>query len=230
MKLLIRTWSVQFLVCIGCVSSTFAGVVEFLVSGTNATVDGIFPVADSSGVLLPIGTTLKVGTFVDGSFTLLTDQEIRDGFFSDTLTSNFVSLLDRTINGSADGGNITGAPGFYEFADVTGNQTQDSTANSLIGFPVFTWIMIDGGIEAIIFRHTFPIGDTASVGGDIIVASLVNTASFGQLVLGNFGQFTLSTALGNLASISAEAIPEPSTYLLMALGGVALLFYTRRSR
>jgi hypothetical protein len=93
----------------------------------------------------------------------------------------------------------------------------------LNGATLFTWVSHNS--EDFIFEHITSIIDETVSG-----SAIAQLFSSGSVIVGNdqnFG-FSVTTGFGNFDAYSLVPIPEPSTYALMLLGGLAVFVAYRR--
>ena len=192
------------------------------VDGANAFA---YPLVSSTGVPVPQGTTYRIGTFgtLNGTFAGFMDQQIFDSWVAGTLDTFFTELFNGTFNDPFEFGD-----GFY---DAGGSATGIAVpgGDPLNGADVFTWV--ENGGETFIFRHTTQVIDETLTGSAVALLFASGTVVVG--VDSDVSGFTVDPGPG-FAAFAARtlvpAIPEPSTYALMLIGGIGVFFAHRRRR
>ncbi len=204
-------------------SSSFSATIQ----SSNIIGNGANSVFDSSGNLIPNETGLiRVGTF-----STLDAAGVSSAFSSGDLAglnADFIPFSNTTWNF----GNGFGFNGTWDIEVGASIGSGDP----LIGGSIVTWAttassFTDLSGELFIFEAS-----TAFFAEDnptFIGASFVGDG-LGSILVGDFGNFfsDLGGGAGSQAGFNTvEVIPEPSTYALMALGGLALVVgYGRKKR
>ncbi|KAF0092881.1 MAG: hypothetical protein E1N59_3371 [Puniceicoccaceae bacterium 5H] len=155
--------------------------------------------------------------------------------FTDTEFSFTVSgTLEKTDNAPTLPGVFAVSPSeFVDVAFYTGAPTRTSNTLTIDGTPASSTMLEDGsttGYSANFYTNTNSIADGVTVTGSMTFTGTFNTAAADiadfQLWLGYDG----SRDLHELQASSAPAVPEPSTYGLIAGGLVAAFAFLRRRR
>ncbi len=202
------------------VATPFAGTVNW----GAATDNGL---ANASGVKLPAGSLLLVGAFD------ITDAVIQ----ANASNVAFLSSHFSTFGTSSIGNNVGGQPGFF-FQQTVGN-FDTTTPFPVAGLSIYIWAFnastMGAATQQGIFSQTldadwdFPHDSDIVTTTTIDITDLTNAAGTAliagaDIVVGNFQQ-----GPGNTLDFNLAVIPEPSTYALVLVGGIAL-FYLRRRR
>ncbi len=194
------------------------------VSWSAATDNGL---ADVFGVKLAPGDLLLLGAFNIPDATIQANS------------GNVAFLMSHftTFGTSSIGTNVGGAPGFF-FQNTTGN-TATTTPFPVQGQRIYIWAfntpLATTATQEGIFSQTvaanwiFPTqgGNPDTTGVDI--TDLTNAPSTAlapgaDIVIGGFQQ-----GVGNTLDFNLALIPEPSTYVLALVGGIALWLLRRRA-
>lgn len=201
------------------VSAAFAGTVNW-----QAATDNGF--ADASGIKLPAGSLLLVGAFD------ISDTTIQANFNNLAfLTSHFAQFGSSTI-----GNAVGGLPGF--FAQSTVGNLDTTTPFAVGGNRIYIWAFNTASMGTAtqqgifgqtlatnwLFPHENDIPNTVNIDlTDLTAADPTTLAAGADIVIGAFKQ-----GVGNTTDFNLAPIPEPSTWVLVSLGGFALLYFGRR--
>ncbi len=201
------------------VANSFGGAVSW-----SAATDNGF--ADASGIKLPAGSLLLVGAFD------ISDTTIQANFNN----LAFLSSHFAPYGSSSIGTNVGGAPGFF-FQNSSGNLDTTSPF-AVAGNRIYIWafnsasmgtatqqgIFTQTALSSWLFPHESDIPNTTSVElTDLTTGDPGTLAAGADIVIGGFKQGS-----GNTTDFNLAPIPEPSTWVLVSLGGLALLYFRRR--
>ena len=180
-------------------SSLFAATISL--SNTNSGAFDVYtPVINSSGVVIPAGTTAASGTVEVGYFTDA-DSVVGDG--------TFTSFQSFGTAGTVDGAGY-GFGGLYTF-----NSSETTASGSpFIGQSIYTFITV--GSEYLVVKSGISFGEDAPS-----FAADVDIAAEGTLLWGNFVTGGADIGAGAVDAYQLVAVPEPSTFAL--LGGLLAL-------
>ncbi len=197
---------------------------------------------DASGVALPTGNLLEIGTFLNGT-TPLTDAQIQTAFNNGTLSNFFKLFGSGTIGGLAPGYFSLQSNGFTDSVGISGRQIYILAFNSgSVGTATQEGIFYLNAATSGKSTWLFPSDsanpsltgvDLADLTGAASGAGSNNLITGADVVIGAFGPATLSPTAGiqNAKAFELAPIPtpEPASAGLALLGGVALLIRRRRS-
>ena len=193
----------------------------------NALENGL---GTSAGVDLPIGSLVRIGSFID-----LTDEQIQANQFDrDLLNDSFREFGATAIGkGTEDGENPSGYPAHWN------ESTSDLTdLLGLTGRQIYIWAFDAPSVGAATQHGIFTSSDSSwvfpsSSGSPPPPPTNINLEQVGLpagiIVLGDFGIGT-SDATGQ-ALFNLTAIPEPSAYAaVFGVIGVGCAVWLRRSK
>lgn len=200
------------------VASAQAGTVAVQNMATDElSAYGLF---DSGGSLLGQQLTgnIRLGTFAGGMDV------------TSVWNSGDIAALDAGFSQFGSAGNMFGAEGM----DGVFSDSFSSSDSFFGGLPVFLWIstsadFLGASSEHLIFRFDANFEDAL-----VSLIRLQLSPSAGQLLVGEYGNFSHDYQAGGAALPGfnlVPAVPEPSTYAaLLAVAGGAVALLRRRSR
>lgn len=167
--------------------------------------------ATSNGVALPTGDLVKLGYFT------ISNAAIRSSASDLTLlNTSFVQYASGAIG---DGG--LGLPGFFSDASINNNPT---FAGRAIYYWVFNASTLEASTQTGIFTSTNPAfvfpSDTPVPGATTTDINQVDQNANG-IIIGSYNA-TGSIGAGGAPFYNLAVIPEPSSYVLLALAGAAV--------
>ena len=209
--------------------SVTASTTNAQIATGNLEFPNFTPVVDSSGMLLD-GTTSPAIVSI-GSFIGFNPGDIRGFLSAGTLGLNFTTFGTVAFN-SAPGTDGT-------FLGDAAFGAPFLVSEPLVGSVITA--LIELGNEFLVLQHPTNVlfeadGDLAPFTATLAFfdgsgAPFTMNVSSGPLVVG-FSGVSISTNFGSFAGyeleVGATPIPEPSTYLLMAIGGIMAIFGIRR--
>jgi hypothetical protein len=183
------------------------------------------------------GSTLVDGSvnpaFIEMGYFTITDGAVLAGKTDPaTLAASFVMLQTGNVG---DFGNVpAGADGAYgeDFTASFDTSTGNGAYHAAVGHNIYVWAFngtaFNTGGEQGIYKSSslFPT-DVQTVGNSLF--DLNDLFTSGTILAGSLGVGTVSGSLGDMAHVNLEAIPEPSTYLLVVSGLLGMLAMRRRS-
>lgn len=195
-----------------------------VVTASNFFSGSAFPVIDDAGVALDgsTGNSVLIGSFLGKS-----SAQVRTAFDSSPSGTDF--LAEFTAIGDPvrfATGDVSNLAGFYsgdaiEFLD---------TGNSLINSDIYT-VISSNNDQFLVVNHgaQFGLDPGSSELEQLKVDAFLNNGQELELIVGTF---PVGNTVGNgmLDGYQLQAIPEPSTYALMGLGGLMVWFFLRRRR
>lgn len=196
---------------------------------TNLSANGGNALFDSSGTLLPFGS----GQIRLGTFETLNPGDVSSLFATgdlSALNADFIPYDSPWTVGVGTFGDLDGAWSTALTTDI-------SAGNPLIGFPMVTWLttgasFLDASAEVLIFQSSESFDEAAPN----FVGNAKVLDGNGTIFVGEFGNFSHDFGISGGPGVqggfnTVEVIPEPSTYALMGLGGLALMAgYGRKKR
>jgi autotransporter-associated beta strand protein len=220
----------------GAGTATLAGINTF--TGPTAVNGGQLLVATNASIASLVTTVASGGTLLNNGSVAGTTTISAGGTFAGNggtnvnLTFNTASFLNWNLNGTSTDGTTTGLA--WDLTTITGNlgfSSFGSTTNDLT-------INIAGSITlpSSSASYTFNLFNVNGAVDPLSTTNVyLNTSLFTDNLAG-VGIWSVQTnaAVVNGASITqvqavlTEAVPEPSTYLLFGLGGLALVVAYRR--
>lgn len=187
----------------------------------------------ASGVDLPQGDLVEIGTF------LISDSQIQANIGNISyLTNHFVPFASGFI------GDNTGTNGILSESS-TANSTNINGQN-IVGFQLYYWVFNSSTIAASTQQGIFymnlannanwaipvqsPVPGSATTDiSDLTTNSGTNLATGATLVWGQFDTNAITSALGGPMFIT-QAVPEPSSWVLLGIGLAAGLSLSLRRR
>ena len=225
---------------IGFMPTSYAANVAIVGNGASS---GPY-IVSSAGVDIALGTRVRVGKFNDVTLLNNAVSSFKSGTsYSDTLlslNSNFVDLGTAVTNFGTAGQVGAGVTTNTQFVfNTTANLTVNGTTaahnvfngsisnvnySSSIGFstPVYIWVAYNDEIG--IFRDsgwTTPVSDLTALTLNLNTISNAQTGNT-EILLGSYQDYATGTD-----QLRLQAVPEPSTGVLMMVGAIGLVAMRR---
>ncbi len=210
-------------------SSIFAGA-----AGNNGSTSSISSATSNQDYARTVYATKprsgagSVGTAASGGFTLPSTTTAQGGLANNIDASNASMFNIEPSNPTAENPEIS----------LTGNTIVDDQNPFFNGNPATAYGQISGGVMGSISSAAYSLGSVSNVvlGLDLFRATPVLNVSGWQNINGiggvvaREGYYLGTVTLSSNGDVNFVAVPEPSTYALLALSGIAIFIAVRRRK
>jgi len=164
-------------------------------------------------------TVVTSGTVNIGYFDGVTDTQlgaITDVSEYNSYMGNFVELTNASISLTSAFGND-----FYSFSVQDTSTNFDDSSDTWGGQNIY--FTFNDGLDAFIYKFDTPLSSSEPA-----TQSFTLGVDAGELILGNVGADETIGTVNSATFKSAALVPEPSSLVLLALGGLSMI--SRRKR